>query len=618
MDTAKLSKLKQDLDQLLYEGKYKAALEELEVFAKKEKMGAKESINLQLIRSDIFLRLNKPKEALVLAKQALEKSETIADDFLLIDAFCATAKAEFELGNLSQSISVFERGEQLLTREGQNNSVERIKRKAKLLALKGEIYATQYKTDLAFASFSQLLEIGKELNDKKFIARAFDGLGGFYFDTGEVQQAIDHTMQAFALYQELGDKPAIAYIYYKLAATYHLKSDFKEAIDYGEKSLALAKELELPVPIAIAYFALGISYWRKGELDRAEVYLKKGLKVIEGLKPTYRIKRRSAMAFFIYGLILWRKGELDKAIEFQMDVLESLKVSFSKGLESLTKLNLALIYYDKGELEQVIAYCQQVLDLDEEMGDIYGIAYAYHLLAKTFLEKGKLTKALEYGEKSFKMRTDMENQQEIAETLFLLIQIALKKKDRKQANAYLTTLEQLSEQTEDKVIRQNYQVAYALILKASSRPRNWIKAMELLEKIVKEEIADHGITVTALINLSKLLLTEFRISGDKEVLLELEHYTEQMLEIAKLQQSSLLTLEAQSIRILTLWLKAQFSMVKLDMQKAKELLEQTKQIASESGLIRLASEISLEYDLLLQKLEEWDTFIRDYYEFIKS
>jgi hypothetical protein len=69
---------------------------------------------------------------------------------------------------------------------------------------------------------------------------------------------------------------------------------------------------------------------------------------------------------------------------------------------------------------------------------------------------------------------------------------------------------------------------------------------------------------------------------------------------------------------MTHWLKAQRSMVEIDFQKARTLLENTRKIADEEGLYVLAEKLTLQQERLLRQLSAWDDFIRKYYEFIKE
>ncbi|MHA1442287.1 MAG: hypothetical protein ACTSPK_10560, partial [Candidatus Heimdallarchaeota archaeon] len=202
--------------------------------------------------------------------------------------------------------------------------------------------------------------------------------------------------------------------------------------------------------------------------------------------------------------------------------------------------------------------------------------------------------------------------------LFTLLQISIDKNDKVLYTKYLKELEAFVKQNPTNIHEQMYQTGQALVFKASSRPRDWMKATDILIKVVKEKFTKHGFVVIALINLCELLMNEFSISGDAQVLEELEFYVDELSELARLQNVYHLVLEATNLEIITLWLKAQKSMIKLDIQKAKDLLNSTRKLADEKGLYRLAEKLTQQQAKLLTELSNWDDFIRQYYEFIKE
>ncbi|MHA1126702.1 MAG: hypothetical protein ACTSSB_15775, partial [Candidatus Heimdallarchaeota archaeon] len=92
----------------------------------------------------------------------------------------------------------------------------------------------------------------------------------------------------------------------------------------------------------------------------------------------------------------------------------------------------------------------------------------------------------------------------------------------------------------------------------------------------------------------------------------------ELSELARMQNVYHLVLEATNLEIITLWLKAQKSMIELDIQKAKDLLNSTRKLADEKGLYKLAEKLTQQQEKLLTELSNWDDFIRQYYEFIKE
>ncbi|MGC9778523.1 MAG: hypothetical protein HZR80_04715 [Candidatus Heimdallarchaeota archaeon] len=179
-------------------------------------------------------------------------------------------------------------------------------------------------------------------------------------------------------------------------------------------------------------------------------------------------------------------------------------------------------------------------------------------------------------------------------------------------------LEEVASTTDNRIVRQNCQLSETLILKSKGRPKYWTQAIDILEKIVSEPIATYNTTLVALINLCELLLNEFSISGDEEVLNDLQTHTSRLLDIAQKQNSYTLRVEVYHIRIITLWLQAQHTKLDINIQNACRLLQEARDLADSHGLIKLSSKITTQNDKMLDQLENWDEFIRKYYDFIKS
>ena len=101
------------------------------------------------------------------------------------------------------------------------------------------------------------------------------------------------------------------------------------------------------------------------------------------------------------------------------------------------------------------------------------------------------------------------------------------------AKHYLEHLEHIKDQKENLWINKFYRLDKALILKATHEARNRGRAEEILKQIIEEGSLDYINLKSVLLNLCDLLLTELSISGDIEVLNEIQPYITQVLDIAE-------------------------------------------------------------------------------------
>ena len=182
---------------------------------------------------------------------------------------------------------------------------------------------------------------------------------------------------------------------------------------------------------------------------------------------------------------------------------------------------------------------------------------------------------------------------------YTAITIALKKGDHEQAKKYFRHLEQMNSQVKDKRIEGLYRTSKALILKASSRFRDMVKAEKILRHIITEENFHFEHTPIALINLCDILLSEFRVTNNLEILNELEPLIMHLLSIAEKTQSHWIQAE-------TYLFQAKLALLSFDVKKSRRFLTQAQQIAEKYDLNKLALEISNEHKNLIDHLELWE------------
>jgi len=210
--------------------------------------------------------------------------------------------------------------------------------------------------------------------------------------------------------------------------------------------------------------------------------------------------------------------------------------------------------------------------------------------------------ALNFFKQTLAISEELGNKLLITLSFYALITVSLDLGEIKQAKDYLSDLQLIIEEEESKQVNVYCKLAEALILKTSKRMKNQVKAEEILKGIVEEEIEVHILTVHAIINLCELLLEELLVTGEEEILVEVEGKVKKLSEIAKKQHSYSLLAESY-------FLKSQIALIRLDLTKARNLLTQAQVIAEEKGLERLARKISSDHDQLLEQLDQWEELI---------
>jgi tetratricopeptide (TPR) repeat protein/predicted amidohydrolase len=517
-----------------------------------------------LSRIKRLLQKGEYQKAFILADELLESYRDTDDPLFVVDILLVKAEAAWRSGQLEDGLNAVIEGETLLKAtedkhaEDQQNQITR--RKGDLLHHSGIIYWYKGALDSALEYHKQNQVIKGKLGDRKGLASSYNNLGLVYWSKGNLNQALKYYQQALAINEELGNKRDIAVTLTNLGNVYARAGDLDQALEYQERSLVIKKELGHKHDIFLSLINLGVVYQLKGDLTRALEYYQQSLVLTEELG----IKRDIALVFNNLGNIYQLKGDLEKALKYFQKSLEIYQKFGTKEDTALLLANIGEIYRKKGNPKRAQEYYQQSLTIYDTMGNA-------PLTAVVLLE---------------------------------LVWIGLEREDAPLVQESLQKLQQINEQTDNRIINQRYHVATALVLKASKRTRDKMKAGEILGQIVEEEVGDHSLTVTAMINLCDLLLSELKMTGEDELFGEIKTLTKQLLEIAERQAS-------QSLLAETYLLQSKLALIELDMGQAKKLLTTALHIAQEKGLDKLFHTLKSEQDQLHAQMKKWELLIKE-------
>jgi len=592
-------------------GKFSEASEKLTEFEKKNHK-PENTIRAQLIKALLAANMGFWEKGLEILETAVSESETLGVQLVLLDAFLAKAHCLLFSQQYKKTILQVEETEKILAENLKQDDDDFRIRKAWLLWIKGICLSWLGKDKPALKIANLGFSIAQSLNDTELLFNYYSLLGICEFQTDTYEEAIVHYKAGYQLAKDFKNDFRILLFSLKLGESLRGSGNFTLAMDYIDISIEYANKLEIPAHWMIYFKA--ILYWNMGEIEESIPIFKEVIPLVEW-QTTHKEKGLVLMGKAIIEL---EEGEIDKAVEFITEAVNLAKQMDDAFSTNIFSIILIRALFDKGEFDKVLEICFSLLDTFKDGKKPVSIYSIFFEMGKTYHIKGEYNLALEYVQKALKLYKKFDRDIFIARSLFTLIQISIDKNDKVLYTKYLEELEDFAKLHPTNIFEQMYQTALALVFKTSTRPRDWTRAVEILLKVVKEKSTKHGFNLVALINLCELLMNEFSISGDAEVLLELEFYVEMLSDFAKMQNVYHLRLEANNLQIITHWLKAQKSMVELDFQKAKTLLNNTRKIADDEGMYRLAEKFTQQQEKLLRQMSQWDDFIRKYYEFIKE
>jgi len=547
-------------ESLLEKGKYSGALQLVETLAGREGVSIDEHLACLLLESRLSIRLGELKKALRLVDQVLQTARERKNFLLVVETLTIKAKVSWHLGKLDEGLQAAEEGVKLLKElEHARRRKKQIKqRKGELLSQKGIILWFKGDLEEALKHHRQSLIINQELGNKKGISDSFNNLGIVCFSKGDLNKALEYHQRSLAIKEELGNKHGVATSLNNLGNIYASKGDLDKALEYHQRSLAIKEELGNKHDVALSLINVGVDYQLKGDLNRALEYYQRSLAISKKLGN----KQDIALAFNNLGNIYELRGDLNEALKHFQRSLALHRVLGIKANIALSLSNIGVIYRKQGNPEEALEHYRQSLAIYEKMG----------------------------------------NDPLTAVILFELVWIALEKKELVMAKHYLERLQQIKERSDNRIIDQRYRIAKAFSLNTSNRARYKMKAAEILEQVVKEEVGDHSLTVIAMIHLCDLLLSELKMTGEDELFAEIKTLTSRLLEIAKQQSSSSLLAE-------TYLLQSKLALIELDMGHARKFLTRAHFIAQEKGLRTLARAAAHEHNLLQSYMHKWETIV---------
>ncbi|MFX1498924.1 MAG: tetratricopeptide repeat protein [Promethearchaeota archaeon] len=342
--------------------------------------------------------------------------------------------------------------------------------------------------------------------------------------------------------------------------------------------------------------------WRFGKLEEALESIDKAEQIfkLHFPNPTKEIQKSYAPLFLIKGGIHFARGELDLIKKCLEQGLILAKEVEDKRLIMQFTLNFGTYYGIKGNLETAIKSYGQALSVAKDLNDIQNTIIALNNLGWISRIQGKLDEAFEYINQSYKLSKDIKSSK-IPIILDSLFHVALDKEDLKLAQTYLEKMRDLKNKQVDEyeIIKLNYKINKALLLKAKPRASNLSKSEKILRSAVEQEVVLYEAHIDALLNLCDLLLIDLRNTNDLGILKEIQPYFSRLLDLAEKNSSFPLIAE-------TKLLQARLALLIFDTKNARQLLSEAQRIAEKYGFNRLSMKISTEHDELLRKLDLWE------------
>jgi len=542
------------IEELTYNGNYNQALYDVNEVIEKIKKNKKEFFLFLLLKCKILIKRSNFLDCIDIVNKALKSKIINSNIELKIDFLLQQANAFGELARFDEENKTISDIEELIAKYEQTS--EKIEEwSGHLHLLKGWYSINKTKFDEAYNHLQISLEIFKLRND-------FDNL---------------------------------ATTYKFLASLYIRRGEFEKSLEYYQKNLEIREKTRNQLEIAYALSSIGMFYAVTRSTSEAISYFDRCLNIIEESEDN----RQIGNIYNLYGITYYYMGNLNKAFEFYERSLFYLQQLGNKQLIAFLLSNIGNVQKLRGNIDEALKAYLHCLEIFDEINSIQNIGAKLLDIGNIYLQKGDYKKSLVFLKKGVEYRRKTGSSLFIAGSLYNLIKYYSFVNNRTEAAEYLQELKDINANEESLLIDRQAKIAEALVLKMDNHSKSRVQAEEILTYVMNSDIIDIESYYDAIINLCELLVIELKLTGNQEVLKELNDIIEKLNKIAQEQDSFWLQAEIY-------WIKANLALLAWDINGAQKLLTEAQIIAEDKGFNHLARRVSHEFDKTLDQKELWE------------
>ncbi|MEX0289919.1 MAG: tetratricopeptide repeat protein [Flavobacteriaceae bacterium] len=360
-----------------------------------------------------------------------------------------------------------------------------------------------------------------------------------------------------------------AYAYNQLGTKYRNISKYKRAIELHQQGLDIADQAGNIEFRILNLNMLGVVYRRLNAIKTALDYNQEALELAETIEqPSNGIKRSINVSVNSIGNIYQELEQFDRAIEHfkkSMDLEEQL--GNVRGL-AINHQNIGECLESQGKLDEALQSYRIALAYDEEIASNSGVAICKNSVARIYIKQDKPKDALNILEPTLVISEDTGDKHIISAVLMNMGWALMKLK--RYAEAEIKLLAGLKMSREHN-LRRNMSESYALLSQLAEERGEYKKSLEYLENA--EELEDLIYNNTSLSYVNDVI---FRYDTDKKNSeIEALKRTNELKDMKLKRNRTTLMVSALLLALFTLILYILYRQYQLKSEKKMLTLEQS-------------------------------------------
>jgi tetratricopeptide (TPR) repeat protein len=254
-------------------------------------------------------------------------------------------------------------------------------------------------SDSAFFYVNKALGLAEKYEIQKYRGFALNTRGGFYYRSGQYEEAILDIESTINIYQRIGETDKYLSTMTNLAILNRRTGNLPKSLEINQVLLAHYREEQDTVKAIGILNNLGNLYSDIGDQTAALSYhheclqWRKKINDYVGLVTTYSN----------IGNVYDNLKKLDSALFFFYEALGLVDHVKGTHLESNVYNNIGVIYAAMDSLDIAENYYLRGLEIREILGDYHGITQAMVNLSSLYFKKGNYTKAKDFGKQAYEL-----------------------------------------------------------------------------------------------------------------------------------------------------------------------------------------------------------------------
>ena len=253
---------------------------------------------------------------------------------------------------------------------------------------------------------------------KKTKGLILDALASSEFHLGNINQALQYSLEAITLAQEVADPQLLKIAYADLGYMHMSMGNYYQALELIHESLDIDKKSHDPWRKKNQVLSiLSQLYYLVGQYEKAMEHIQEAIELSEKENDI----RGQARCLNMKGVILCNLNESEDAEKCFLDALLLASEALNdKTLQGLILNNLSYVYYSLSEFEKAKEHLEKALKLSVQMSDKSTEGYVMMSMAILELESGHVEEARRLAKMALNIGRKMHNPSVQTDANFIL------------------------------------------------------------------------------------------------------------------------------------------------------------------------------------------------------